>query len=199
MNHPPAARGLRRVVGWTAIVAPALHSLSDVFEWFGGFSPMQLSLNYAAFVPMPWLLLGVYAAHRPRPGAAALVGALLYGAAFVYFGHTTLYALAERTPDYATLWARLGPMYTVHGALMVAGGLMFAAGAWRAAQLPRIATGLFGAGLLVNFGLAIVPAPEILQTSGTALRNLGLMTMGVAILRRPLGVSDDPGSAGPTA
>jgi hypothetical protein len=186
MHTPIAGRGLRAVVGITAIVAPALHSLSDVLEWQSGFSPAQLWINYVAFVPMPWLLLGLYAVHEPRATTPTLVGALLYGAAFAYFGHTTLYALAEGIPTYEELWSRLGLMYTAHGAVMVAGGLLFGFGAWRAMQLPRGAIGLFCAGLAVNLVLAVLPAPDILQTLGTALRNVGLVAMGFAILPRRL-------------
>ena len=170
-------------MGVTAIAAPALHSWSDVLEWQSGFSPVQLWINYAAFVPMPWLLLGLYAVHEPRPSAAGLVGALLYGAAFAYFGHTTLYALTERIPSYEELWGRLGLTYTIYGAIMVCGGLLFGLGAWRATQLPRAAIGLFCAGLVVNFVLAVVPAPDIWQTLGTALRNIGLIAMGFSVLR----------------
>ncbi len=175
---------LRLVVGTAAIVAPILHSITDAMEWYQhGFSTAQLWLNYVAFLPMPWLLLGIYAACRRDLGATALVGALLYGIAFTYFAHTTLYALAERTPTYEALWQQLGATYTVHGAFMVVGGLLFAWAAWRTRGLPRIAVGLFGAGLMMNLLLALVPAPDILQTLGTLVRNAGLVAMGYALLR----------------
>jgi hypothetical protein len=184
-HHDRARRVLRIAVGLTALAAPALHSLTDALEWQrGGFSTVQLWLNYAAFVPMPWLLLGLYAAHDTRPHAAGLVGALLYGAAFAYFGHTTLYALAERVPTYEALWDRLGAMYTAYGAAMVCGGLLFAWAAWKAGWLQRAAVALFAAGLVVNLVLALLPAPDIAQTIGTALRNAGLMGMGYAVLSR---------------
>jgi hypothetical protein len=41
---------------------------------------------------------------------------------------------------------------------------------------------LFAAGLLVNLGLAVVPAPDILQTVGTAIRNAGIVGMGYVLL-----------------
>lgn len=174
---------LHVAVGIVAVVAPLLHSLSDFMEWHqGGFTEAQLWLTYAAFLPMPWLLLGLYAAHDPKPGALGLVGALLYGAAFSYFGHTALYALAEHVPTYEALWVRLGSLYTVHGGLMVLGGVLFAVSALRAGQLPRFALWLFLAGLLVNLILALLPAPDILQTVGSVARNVGLVAMGLAIL-----------------
>lgn len=175
---------LGTVVGLAAILAPALHLATDLMEWRqGGFSDLQLWLNYAAFLPMPWLLLGIYAVHLPRPHGAALVGALLYGAAFTYFAFTTLYALAEGIPDYATLWQRTGSAYTIHGALMIAGGLMFGVAALRADQLPRPAVLLFLVGLSVNLLFALIPVPEIAQIAGSALRNLGLIGMGFGIVR----------------
>lgn len=178
MHHP-----LRVVVGTTAIVAPVLHSLTDAMEWYqDGFSSLQLWVNYVAFLPMPWLLLGIYAVRTETLGAWALVGAILYGFAFTYFAHTTLYALATGAPNYETLWQQLGPTYTIHGALMVIGGLLFAGAALKAKSLPAAAVWLFGGGLLVNLVLALVPAPDIFQTVGTAIRNAGLVGMGYATL-----------------
>jgi len=172
------------VVGGAAIAAPILHSLTDVMEWYQkGFSNTQLWLNYAAFLPMPWLLLGIYAIRGQSLSIGALIGAVAYGVAFTYFAHTTLYALALGVPDYETLWSQLGPQYTFHGALMVIGGLLFAASAFTTKGLPTFAVALFASGLLVNLVLALVPGPDMLQTVGTAIRNAGLVLMGRAILR----------------
>jgi hypothetical protein len=177
-------RALRVVVGTTAIAAPILHSLTDAMEWYqNGFSNTQLWLNYVAFLPMPWLLLGIYAMRTDALGTGALVGAVLYGFAFTYFAHTTLYALAVGAPNYESLWQKLGPTYTVHGALMVIGGFLFAGAALRAKCIPAVAVWLFGGGLFVNLVLAMVPAPDILQTVGTAIRNAGLVGMGYATLQ----------------
>lgn len=173
----------RSVVGATAIAAPVLHSFTDALEWYqGGFSPAQLWLNYVAFLPMPWLLLGFYAVRQQDLGILGLVGALLHGVAFTYFTHTTLLALALGAPNYEALWHQLGLTYTVHGAFMVFGGLMFTLAALRTKGLPALAVWLFAAGLLVNLTLALLPAPDILQTLGTAVRNAGLVGMGLATL-----------------
>jgi hypothetical protein len=114
----------------------------------------------------------------------ALVGALLYGLSFVYFAHTTLYALAERVPDYDALWRRLGGVYTAHGALMVIGGLMFGTAVLRAGWLARPAVLLFTAGVVANLVLALLPVPDLLQVAGSALRNLGLIAMGCDLLAK---------------
>ncbi|MGE0640810.1 MAG: hypothetical protein AB7G12_16515 [Thermoanaerobaculia bacterium] len=199
-ERPASGRDtLALVTGIAAAGAPALHLLTDVLEWIGGgFSPAQLWLNYVAFVPMSWLLLAIHLVRRPRSRAAdraGIAGALLYGAAFTYFAFTTLYAIVERLPDYATLWHRLGSIYTVHGGLMVAGGLLFGGAALRARTLPKTAVALFLAGIVTNLVLAFLPAPEILQTAGSTLRNLGLIAIGVAILG-PWHSDRDSGSPG---
>lgn len=174
---------LRRIVGLCAVTAPALHIVSDAMEaWQQGFSAPQLGINLLAFLPMPFLLLGLHGATAPRDDRVGLLGSLLYGAAFAYFTYTTIVALREGVPTYAELWARLGGVYTFFGGVMVVGGLLFAASALRARVLPRGPVLLFLAGLLANLALALVPVPDILQTLGSAVRNLGLMGMGHALL-----------------
>ena len=99
-----SVRQLQKLVGVGAIVAPGMHTLTDIAEWIvGGFSAPQLWANYFAFIVLPFLMVGLYAIQRPKIGALGLIGSLLYGASFVYFAHTTLYALTEHVPDYETL------------------------------------------------------------------------------------------------
>jgi hypothetical protein len=68
---------------------------------------------------------------------------------------------------------------------MVGGGLLFGGSALRGGGLPRYSVLLFLSGIVVNLVLAVLPAPDILQTVGSAMRNLGLMAMGHAILFKP--------------
>jgi len=188
----PKARTLLKIlVGVCAIVAPALHSTSDILEWYQhGLTPSQLWLSYIAFLPMPWLLFGICFLHEPKLGILGFVGALLYGLAFTYFTHTTLYALAEKIPSYPALWPRLGWLYTVYGTFMIYGALLFAWSAWRAAWLPRFSVLLFSSGIAINLLLWLFGAPDSWQTIGSAVRNMGLISIGHAILfnrtRRPI-------------
>jgi hypothetical protein len=176
-------RPLRQLIGIAAIVGPGLHLLSDVLEWVGGgFSPVQLWVNYVAFLLMPFLMVGLYAVQRPQAGWGVLWGALLYGAAFIYFTFTTLYALSEHLPDYAALWQKLGPVYTLHGGLMVVGGALFGVASWKLEILPRGALLAFLAGLLLNLLFSLLPVPELWQTIGSTLRNVGLIGIGATLL-----------------
>lgn len=172
-----------RWLGCFAIAAPLLHSATDVLEWQQrGFSVAQLWLNYLAFLPMPAVMLGLCAAQRPRIGGAGLVGACGYGVAFIYFAHTTLFALETATQDYAQLWHRLGLLYTAHGALMVLGGALFGVASLRARVFPPWTAAVFLAGVALNAVLALSGAPEAWQPVASALRNLGLMGMGAWLL-----------------
>ena len=173
----------RKLIATGAILAPSLHTLTDVMEWLGGgFSQTQLWLNYIAFVPLPAVLLGLYAVQRPRISLLGLVGALLYGFSFVYFTHTTLLALALGTPTYEQLWAHLGVVYTMHGALMIVGGASFGWATARAAVLPPWAAWLFLSGLMLNLVFDFLPVPAAFQIIGTTLRNAGLVGMGWGIV-----------------
>jgi hypothetical protein len=180
------------VVAITAIVAPGLHLVSDALEWAGGgFSRPQLVINYLGFIPMPFLMLGLYAVQRPRVGWDGLVGSLLYGAAFVYFTHTTLVALEESIPNYETLWERLGWVYTLNGVLMVVGGVLFGVAALRARVLWHAAVALFLLGIAINLAVGVIPVPDVMQTIGSTVRNLGLMGIGSGLLHRQAGPSND--------
>lgn len=183
----------QRLVAAGAIIAPLLHSLTDVMEWtHGGFSPLQLWLNYLAFLPIPAIMLGLYAVQRPRISAFGLAGAVGYGFAFIYFAHTTLLAVEQATTDYQRLWEQLGAEYTAHGILMIVAGLAFGWASLRARVLPGWAAALFLSGILLNLVLGLLPAPDILQTLGTALRNAGLIGMGVAAWKQSGGTCLPP-------
>ncbi|WP_157665299.1 hypothetical protein [Cyanobium sp. NIES-981] len=171
------------------MLCPLLHTLSDGLEWAqGGFSPLQLGVSACAFLPIPAVMLGLYAAQRPRISAVGLLGAVGYGFAFVYFTHTALLALAIQSPDYQQLWGELGVTYTLFGVLMIGAGLAFGLATLRARVFPAWTAQLFLIGLSLNLVLALFPIPEMVQTLGSLLRNIGLLGMGWALARQPSGL-----------
>lgn len=179
-----SARQLHKLVGVAALTAPGIHTLTDIAEWIaGGFSASQLWANYFAFIVMPFMMVGLYAVQRAKIGSLGLAGSLLYGATFVYFAHTTLYALGAQVPDYETLWQQLGHLYTMHGILMILGGIAFGVASYRAKIFPRWTSVVFLAGIILNLSLTLVAAAELLHTLGSAFRNLGLMGMGMYLIR----------------
>lgn len=181
------AKTLSWIIAVTTISAPTLHIISDILEWSGsGFSHVQLLINYIGFLPIPFMMLGLFAIQRPKIGWLGLVGALLYGIAFIYFAHTTLLSLEESFPNYEALWQRLGSVYTFHGGLMIIGGLAFGFSALKAGVLSRNGIVLFLFGLLLNFLLAFSPLPDIFQTIGSTIRNVGLIVIGIGLLAAPL-------------
>ena len=176
---------LRLIIGWTAIISPLLHILSDLVEVFGGgYSASQLWLNYLAFLPIPFLMIGLYAFQRPRSGWMSLAGGLSYGTSFIFFAGTTLYALVAKTVDYATLLEELGSIYTFHGGLMVVGGILFSIAVIIARVLPRWTGWLFILGVSLNLLFHLLAFPALSQSIGSIVRNIALRGMGVAILNR---------------
>ena len=66
---------LHLIIGWIAIISPLLHILSDILEVFGGgYAASQLWINYVAFLPILFLMIGLYAFQRPRSSWMSLTG-----------------------------------------------------------------------------------------------------------------------------
>ena len=179
-------RKIQLIVGIGAIAAPLLHSLTDLAEWAaGGFSFPQLWVNYFSFIAIPFVVVGLYAFQRPKIGVWGFLGTILYGVSFMYFAHTTLYAIVENVADYGALWTELGAVYTAHGIVMILGGLAFGGATYQSRVYPAWTSVVFLLGISVNFLLSVIGAPELLQTLGSALRNLGLIGMGLFLVGRP--------------
>ena len=173
------------IIGWIAIISPLLHILSDLLEVFGGgYAASQLWINYLAFLPIPWLMIGLYAFQRPRSSWMSLTGAGFYGTSFIFFAGTTLYALVSKTANYSTLLDELGSIYTFHGGLMVAGGILFGVAVIKARVLPRWTGWLLIIGVSLNLLFRLLAFPDLSQIIGSIVRNIAFVGMGLAILQR---------------
>ncbi|NOT49228.1 MAG: hypothetical protein HOP17_15975 [Acidobacteria bacterium] len=173
----------KNLIAFAAIFGPLLHVASDILEWrAGGFSSLQLYINLLGFLLMPFMILGLYWLDRRRLGLTGATGALLYAIAFVYFTYSTIYSIRYQVPTYEDLWHRLGWVYTLHGAFMVVGGLVFVVAALRGRAYGKVPVGFFGVGLLINLVVGLLPVPEMIQIAGSMFRNVGLVGMGIEIL-----------------
>jgi hypothetical protein len=173
--------GWRRGVGWTAVAFSAAYWLSDVLEVVQGeFSTLRLCLTYAGEAAIPLFVLGLYAAQRPRIGNLGLVGAVAYAYSYVFFTTTVMYALVAGTPNYHALADVFGVWMTIHGLIMVLGGLAFGVAAIRAAVLPR------WTGATLMFGVVTVAAasaaPDIARTIAATLPAASFAGMGFALI-----------------
>ena len=72
----------------------------------------------------------------------------------------------------------------MHGLAMILGGIAFGMATYRARFFPRWTSVVFLGGIILNLVLAIFTAPDLFQTLGSTLRNLGLIGMGVFLVRR---------------
>src|SRR3984893_4513743 len=127
---PPRRRGGRTglllLVGLAAVGFTAVYLISDLIEVAqGGFSTFRLSLTYAGEAAIPLFVIGLYAVQRPRIGRLGLFGAVAYAYSYVFFTSTVVYALAAGTSNWKALGAAFGVWMTVHGFIMVVGGLAF--------------------------------------------------------------------------
>jgi hypothetical protein len=173
----------RRITGLATVAAAALYLATDAVELAFDFSPAQLWATFLAFSVFPAAMVGLHAVQAGRGGWPSLLGALLYGYAYVYFAATALLAWSHGSEDYAVLVSDLGAVYTAYGVVMVAGGTLFGISAWRAAVFPRWAAGLLVAGSLWPLAAGLGGLPALLNVGGNVLRNLGLVGMGLAVLR----------------
>lgn len=178
-----STRLLCRATGLATVVAAAAYLATDAVELALGFSPAQLWVTFLSFSVFPAAMVGLHALQAERGGWPSLLGAFLYGFAYVYFAATALLAWSHGSEDYAVLVHDLGSVYTAFGVVMVAGGTLFGISAWRAGVLPRWAAGLLVAGSLWSLVVGAGGFPALLNVGGNALRNLGLLGMGLAALR----------------
>ena len=173
----------RRVTGLATVAAAAVYLATDAVQLGSGFSPAQLWVTFLAFSIFPAAMIGLHALQTERGGWPSLLGAVLYGYAYVYFAATALLAWSHGSEDYTLLVRDLGTIYTAFGVVMVAGGTLFGMTAWRAAVFPRWASGLLIAGSLLPLAVALGGLPALLNVAGNVLRNLGLVGLGLAALR----------------
>jgi hypothetical protein len=173
--------GLLLLVGLAAVGFTAVYLISDLIEVAqGGFSTFRLWLTYAGEAAIPLFVIGLYAVQRPRIGRLGLVGAVAYAYSYVFFTSTVVYALIARTPNYPALAKIFGAWMTVHGLIMLAGGLAFGLAVARAGVLPR------WTGVCLMAGVVLVVAasglPNLARTLAAAVPATAFIGMGLALL-----------------
>jgi hypothetical protein len=180
-SRPDTRIDLPLIVGLAAIIFPALYLISDLIEVAqGGFSTVRLSLTYAGEAAIPLFVLGLYAVQRPRIGRLGLAGAVAYAYSYVFFTSTVVYALIAGTPNYKDLTKVFGAWMTVHGLIMLAGGLAFGLAVARAGVLPRWT----GIALMAGVILVVAAAglPNLARTVAAAVPDAAFIGMGLALL-----------------
>lgn len=178
------ARNIKRsdLVGLSALVFSVLYFASDAIEATqGGFSDAQLWLTLVAEAAIPFFVIGLYLAQRPRIGRLGGVSAVAYAYAFVFFTGTVVYALLEGTPDIDALDDEIGLAMTLHGAIMLFAGIGFGYAVAKAGVLPR------WTGLTLIAGVVLVAAtqaaPAGVELAAAGVRDLAFAAMGLALLR----------------
>jgi hypothetical protein len=176
---------LRLLVGLAAVAFTAVYFISDLIEVAqGGFSTFRLVLTYVGEAAIPLFVIGLYAVQRPRIGRLGFLGAIAYAYSYVFFTSTVVYALIAGTPNYQDMTKVFGAWMTVHGLIMLAGGLAFGLAVARAGVLPR------WTGIVLMAGVILVVAgaglPNLARTVAAAVPDAAFIGMGLALLRKRL-------------
>jgi hypothetical protein len=188
----------RRLVALAAIGFSAVYLLSDLIEVAqGNFSTFRLSLTYVGEAAIPLFVIGLYAVQRPQIGRLGLLGATAYAYSYVFFTSTVVYALVSGTPNYQALVTVFGAWMTLHGAIMLLGGLAFGLAVIWARVFPRWT----GACLMVGMVLVVAASglPNFARAVAEAFPAAAFIGMGFALLgQRPSlpASSGDPAAPG---
>ncbi|HEU5062047.1 MAG TPA: hypothetical protein VFT79_02705 [Solirubrobacterales bacterium] len=182
-------------MGLAVVSTFAVYLLSDVLEVLGGgFSAAQLLLTFAAEAAIPFVVVGLCMAQRPRLGSLGEAGALALAFSYVLFAFTALYALVDGAPDYRALSGQFTLLFAASGGLMLLGGLAFAVASLRAEVFPRWTAQAIMAGIVLV--VATQAAPDVVRLLPAALRDAGFIGMGVLLLHgRPIAESAETASA----
>lgn len=187
----PRASGARRLTGALAVLFPLLHLASDVLAVVqGDFSLTRLGLTYAGEAGIALLVVGLVVLVHDWIPVWAVVGGLAYAYAFVFFTGTVLWVIVARTPRWEDVQADFGWWLTVHGAVMVVGGVAFGAGIVRSGALPPWTGWALVVGVLLVAATAGLGNLE--RAAASAVPDVALVGMGVACLRRSGPASRQP-------
>jgi hypothetical protein len=172
----------RLLVGAAAIFFPIIYLVSDLVETAqGDFTTLRLTMTYIGEVGFPLLVIGLAAVLHGRLPLWGLVGAVAYAYSFVFFASTVVWALVAHTPSWEVLGDDFGWWMTVHGAVMVLGGVAFGVGVARSGSLPA------WTGWALAVGVVLVAAASgmgnLERTIAAAVPDAALVGMGIAVLR----------------
>ena len=185
---PPASQSaigesdLAGLAGMAAVVFPLVYFASELVEVAqGNFSTGRLALAYLGEAGIVFAVLGLYAVQRPRIGRLGLFGALAYAYSFVFFASTVIYALAAGSKNWTAVTNVFGGWLTLHGAIMVAGGLAFSLAVIRTAVLPRWTAVCLMAGVVLV--AAAAGMSTAVRAGAAAMPAAAFIGMGVMVLR----------------
>ena len=180
-RRPGAPTDLARLVGLATVGFTVVYFVSDLIEVAqGNFSTARLVLTYLGEAAIPLFVLGLYAAQRPRIGRLGLFGAVAYAYAYVFFTSTVIYALIAGTANYKALSKVFGAWMTVHGIILLVGGLTFGMAVASSRVFPRWTGWCLMIGVV--FVVAASGQSNVVRTLAAAVPATAFTGMGLALL-----------------
>jgi hypothetical protein len=173
---------LAGLAGVAAVVFPLVYFASELVEVAqGNFTTARLALAYIGEAGIVFAVIGLYAVQRPRIGRLGLYRALAYAYSFVFFASTVVYALVAGSKNWTAVTDVFGGWLTLHGAIMVAGGLAFGLAVIKTAVLPRWTAVCLMAGVVLV--AAAAGMSTAVRAGAAALPQAAFIGMGVIVLR----------------
>ena len=173
---------LATLAGVAAVVFPLVYFASELVEVAqGNFTTGRLALTYLGETGIVFAVLGLYAVQRPAIGRLGLYGALAYAYASMFFTSTVVYALTAGSKNWAAVTHVFGGWFTLHGAIMVIGGLAFGLAVIKAAVLPRWTAACLMAGVVLV--AAAAGMSTAVRAEAAALPQAAFVGIGVMVLQ----------------
>jgi hypothetical protein len=173
---------LASLAGVAAVVFPLVYFASELVEVAqGNFSTARLALAYIGEAGIVFAVIGLYAVQRPRIGRLGLYGVLAYAYSFAFFASTVVYALAAGSKNWTAVTDVFGGWLTLHGAIMVVGGIAFGLAIIKTAALPRWTAVCLMAGVVLVAAAAGMSAA--VRAGAAVLPQAAFIGMGVMVLR----------------
>jgi hypothetical protein len=173
---------LATLAGVAAVVFPLVYFTSELVEVAqGNFSTARLALAYIGEAGIVFAVIGLYAVQRPRIGRPGLYGALAYAYSFAFFASTVVYALAAGSKNWTAVTNVFGGWLTLHGAIMVIGGIAFGLAVIKTAVLPRWTAVCLMAGVVLV--AAAAGMSTAVRAGAAVLPEAAFIGMGVMVLR----------------
>lgn len=173
---------LIRWTGAAAVFFPVVYLVSDLIEVLqGDFSTFRLTLTYIGEAGFPFFTVGLCAVLGGRIGRWGILGGVAYAYSYVFFTSTVVWAIVAHTPSWDALGRDFGGWMTVHGAIMVLGGVALGSGIARGEVLPA------WTGYALATGVVLVAAASgmgnLERTLAAAIPDAAFIGMGLALLR----------------
>jgi len=178
-----------RLSGLATILAAGIWILTEIIEVAaGGFTPVQLSLTFIAFVILPFGVLGVHAAQAPRGDWISLIGAVCFAGSFIIWSGVTMLDMVLKTAtemDVASGGDVKKTVYSIGIVLTLVGSIVFGIATLRGGLFSKWPGIILIVSAVLFFPLSRVQLPMIVWNAMNVVSCVALIGLGWGVWSRP--------------